>query len=88
MNADALAKQMQEGREAQEALEILRPVYARREVEILRQLIGWFRAEPWDERTALKFIASLAECRSLLDDLEQKARMAQQTTRRLYSTTR
>lgn len=72
------------GRDAQRILEATGALHEEREKQLLKDLIAWYLSEPWDERTAIKFVAQLAENRSQQDTLEFRARKGAEARAALF----
>lgn len=85
--AEILEAQIDAGRRARALLGAgLAELHAEREGQVLDKLIAWFRSEPWDDRTAVRYIALLSENRAQREEIEHRARKAEEAARKLYST--
>jgi hypothetical protein len=81
--AEKLREQHAAGLKADILLRATQELYGQREEQTLRELIAWFRSEPWDERTAIKYIAVLNENRAQREELEHRARKGTEARARL-----
>lgn len=61
-------------------------LHAEREDQTVTEMIAWFRNEPWDERRAIRYIATLAENRAQFDALEYRARKGEEASAKLHLT--
>lgn len=73
---DILSDQVARGGEAERMLQAFGGLHEERERKAINELIGFFRSEPWDERTAIRYIAALSENRAQKEELEYRARKA------------
>lgn len=73
---DVLSEQLAFGQEAEHALQATSRLDAEREAQIVNELVAFFRAEPWDERKAIRYIAALSELRARREELIYRARKA------------
>lgn len=83
---DVLAEQAARGGEAERMLQAFGGLHDEREKSAINELIMFFRSEPWDERTAIRYIAALSENRAQKEELEHRARKAVQARKELNAT--
>lgn len=81
---DKLREQHAAGLKADMMLRAFGELHSDREAQTLTELIVWFRSEPWDERTAIRYIAILSENRAQREELEHRARKGTQARERLF----
>lgn len=62
------------GLKADMMLKAFGDLHHEREQQGLKELLDWFITQPWDERTAIRYIAKLSENRSQKEELELRAR--------------
>lgn len=80
---DVLERQLALGQEAELALAATAKLDAEREAQIVTGLVTFFRSEPWDERTAIRYVACLSELRARREELEHRARKAAEAREKL-----
>ena len=73
---ESLSEQIARGGEAERMLQAFGGLHQEREQAALNELITFFRTQPWDERTAIRYIAALSENRAQREELELRARRA------------
>jgi len=83
---DVLGEQIAFGHEAELALQATSRLDAEREAQIINELVAFFRAEPWDERKAIRYIAALSELRARREELIYRARKAAHAREQLATT--
>lgn len=74
------------GRHASNILEATGELHAEREEQLLSEMIVWFENQPWDERTAVRYIASLVENRRQKETLEYRAKKGFEARAKLFQT--
>ena len=82
--AEKLKDQHASGLKADMMLRAFGELHDDREKQTLRELIVWFRSEPWDEKTAVRYIAILSENRAQKEELEHRSRKGSQARNRLF----
>lgn len=81
---DILSRNFAVGRDAERILEATGSLHLERERQLINELIAWFKANPWDERVAIRYVASLAENRSQQETLEYRARKGSEARAKLF----
>lgn len=81
---EKLQSQHSAGLKADMMLKAFGGLHAEREKQSVDALITWFRSEPWDERTAIRYIAVLSENRAQWEELEFRARKGVQAREALF----
>lgn len=71
---DILATNYALGRDAERILQATGSLHAEREQQLIKDMLVWFNNNPWDERTALRFVSQLSENRLQQMTLESRAR--------------
>lgn len=71
---DVLQGQHATGLKADMMLKAFGELHEEREQQTLTEMLKWFLSEPWDERTAIRYIAKLSENRAQREELEHRAR--------------
>lgn len=71
---EVLQGQHAAGLKADMMLKAFGTLHDEREKQGLKELLDWFITQPWDERTAIRFIAKLSENRAQKEELELRAR--------------
>lgn len=79
-----LAQQDSLGAQADSILDVIGNLHAEREAAAVTELITWFRSEPWDERTAIRYVAALSENRAQKEELEYRSRKGSDARKKLF----
>jgi hypothetical protein len=81
---EVLQGQHSAGLKADMMLKAFGTLHNDREKQIINELITFFRAQPWDERTAIRYISALSENRAQQEELEHRARKGVQARAALF----
>lgn len=82
--AEVLKGQHAAGLKADLMLRAFGDMHNTREKQIVDALIAWFLTNPWDERTAIRYIAKLSENRAQREELELLARKGTEARAALF----
>lgn len=85
--AEVLKNQHAAGLKSAMMLRAFGTLHTDREKQIVDEMIAWFISQPWDERTAVRYLAKLSENRAQWDELEHRARKGEQARNTLFGGT-
>lgn len=82
--AAVLNVQHHAGMKADAAMRILAGLHDERHKQLTDALIKWFLNNDWNEQTAIRYIAALAENWAQKDELEQRSRKGAEAREKLF----